>query len=52
MTNIEFENELNTRITQVESGIQDVRKFTKRDYIEVGIVALICLIGIIVGAFI
>lgn len=51
MTEQEFQKELEARITQVEEGVPEVRMMKKRDYMEVGIIVLICLIGIIAGAF-
>ncbi len=51
MTDKEFENELNNRIEQVESGIPEIRKMNKKDYIQIVVIALLCLAGIIVGAF-
>lgn len=51
MTEQEFEKELEARITQVENGVSEIRPMRKRDYMEVGIIVLICLAGIIAGAF-
>lgn len=51
MVKQEFEQELEARIEQVEAGMPEVWRMGKRDYIEVGIVALICLAGIVAGAF-
>ena len=47
-----LENELNTRIAQVESGIPEVQKMNKKDYVQIVVIALLCLLGIIAGAFI
>lgn len=51
MTEHEFQQELEARIKQVESGVSEVRRMNKRDYIEVGVIVLICLAGIVAGAF-
>lgn len=51
MTEKEFQKEIGARIAQVENGIAEVKRMQKRDYIEVVVVVLICLIGIIAGAF-
>ena len=51
MTEKDFEKELNTRIRQVENGMPEVTAMKRRDYIEVAVIAVICLAGIIVGAF-
>ena len=52
MTDKDLKNELNTRITQVESGIPEVQKMNKKDYVQIVVIALLCLLGIIAGAFI
>lgn len=51
MTEKEFEKEIELRIAQVENGIPEIKKMKKKDYIEVGIIVLVCLVGIIAGAF-
>lgn len=51
MTENEFELELESRISEVEEGIAEIKSMKKKDYIEIGIVVLICLAGIIAGAF-
>ncbi|MBQ4522332.1 MAG: hypothetical protein IJA10_05195 [Lachnospiraceae bacterium] len=51
MTEKEFEKEIELRIAQVENGMPDIKRMQKRDYIEVGVIVFICLIGIIAGAF-
>lgn len=51
MTEQEFQRELEVRIEQVEAGVPEVRRMSKRDYIQVGAVVLICLAGIVAGAF-
>lgn len=51
MTEQEFQKELEARIEQVEAGVPGVRQMSKRDYVEVGAVVLICLAGIVAGAF-
>ena len=51
MNDKEFENELNARIEQVQDGITDIPKMNKKDYIQIVVIALLCLAGIIVGAF-
>lgn len=51
MTEQEFQKELETRIEQVETGVSEVVRMKKRDYIEVAVIACICLAGIVAGAF-
>ena len=51
MTEKEFEKEIELRIAQVEDGIPEIKKMKKKDYVQVGIVVFICLIGMIAGAF-
>lgn len=51
MTEQEFQKEIMLRIEQVEHGIPKVKRMKKRDYIEVGVIVFICLMGIIAGAF-
>lgn len=51
MTEKEFEEEIELRIAKVEHGIPEIKRMQKRDYIEVGVIVLVCLIGIIAGAF-
>lgn len=51
MTEQEFEQELETRIEQVEKGVAEVQPMRKKDYVEVAVIALVCLVGIVVGAF-
>ncbi len=47
----EFEKELEERIAQVEKGVDKVRPMRKRDYVEVAVIAFVCLAGIVAGAF-
>lgn len=51
MTEKEFEKEIELRIAQVENGMPEVKRMGKRDYIEVAVIVLVCLLGIIAGAF-
>lgn len=51
MTEKAFEEELEERIAQVEKGVTGVRPMKKRDYVEVAVIALVCLAGIVAGAF-
>lgn len=51
MTEQEFEQELGARIKQVEKGINGISPMRKMDYIEVAVIVLICLAGIVAGAF-
>lgn len=51
MTEKEFEKELEERIAQVEKGVVEVQPMRKRDYVEVSVIALVCLAGIVAGAF-
>lgn len=51
MTEKEFQEELEKRITLMESGKPGIRPMKKKDYIQVAVFAGICLLGIIVGAF-
>lgn len=51
MTEQEFQQELEARIEQVEAGVPEAARIKKRDYIEVAVIACICLLGIVVGAF-
>lgn len=50
--NSQWENELLARIEQIEENSQDIKIMTKRDYIVAGIVTVVCLLFVIVGAFI
>lgn len=51
MTEQELEQELEVRIGQVEKGVTGIRPMEKKDYIEVAVIALVCLAGIVAGAF-
>ncbi len=51
MTEQEFQQELETRIEQVEAGVPEVVQMKKCDYIEAAVIACICLVGIVAGAF-
>lgn len=51
MRSQEFEQELEERIAQVEKGVAEVRPMRKRDYMEVAVIAFVCLAGIVAGAF-
>ncbi len=51
MTEEEFELELKSRIDQVENGVDGVTPMKKKDYIEVAVLAGVCLFGILAGAF-
>lgn len=51
MTEQEFQKELEERIEQVEKGVAEVQPMRKRDYVEVAVIALVCLSGIVAGVF-
>ena len=51
MRSQEFEKELEERIAQVEKGAAGVRPMKKREYVEVAVIAFVCLAGIVAGAF-
>lgn len=51
MTEQEFQNEIQRRIALVEEGDTNIRQMQKKDYGQVIVLAAICLIGIIAGAF-
>lgn len=51
MNNQELEQELKERINAVEEGMSGLSRMTKKDYILVAVVVVICFVGIIVGAF-
>lgn len=50
--NSQWEDELLTRIEQIEENSQDIKIMTKKDYIVAGIVTALCLLFVIAGAFI
>jgi len=48
-----FLEELEKRITIIEKGdAENIKKMTKWDYIVVAVLAALCLIGVVIGAFI
>lgn len=51
MTDQDFQIEIETRIAQAEKGFSEIRSMQKQDYIEIGLLVLLCLAGIIWGAF-
>lgn len=51
MTEKELEQELMTRIEQMEKGSPRISTMNKRDYIEVTVLVFLCLAGIVAGAF-
>lgn len=49
----DFASELEQRIEQMENGHpEQIRRMTRRDYIVVLVLAAVCLLGILLGAFI
>lgn len=48
---MEWEKDLENRIAVMEQE-QSAKRMTKRDYVVVGILCAVCLVAIILGAFI
>ena len=49
--NTQWEQELSARTAQIEENSRDIKIMTKRDYIVAGIIITVCLLVVIVGAF-
>lgn len=48
-----FQGELEKRVTIIENGdAENIKKMAKEDYIGVAVLAAVCLIGVVLGAFI
>ncbi len=50
--NGQWEEELVRRIDQIEETAASVQTMTKKDYAVAGVITLLCLLVVIVGAFI
>lgn len=50
--NSQWEEELIRRIDQIEETAASVQTMTKKDYAVAGVITLLCLLVVIVGAFI
>lgn len=50
--NSQWEEELVRRIDQIEETAASVQTMTKKDYAVAGVITLLCLLVVIVGAFI
>lgn len=50
--NSQWEEELARRIDQIEETANAVQAMTKKDYVVAGAVTLLCLLFVVVGAFI
>lgn len=48
----QWEEELVRRIDQIEETVASVQTMTKKDYAVAGVITLLCLLVVIVGAFI
>ena len=48
----QWEEELVRRIDQIEETAASVQTMTKKDYAVAGVITLLCLLVVIVGAFI
>ncbi len=48
----QWEEELIRRIDQIEETADAVQTMTKKDYVVAGTIALLCLLFVVVGAFI
>ena len=48
----QWEEELIRRIDQIEETAASVQTMTKKDYAVAGVITLLCLLVVIVGAFI
>lgn len=50
---LHFMDEVEKRISEMENeNYEFPKRFSKKDYIVTGIVILVCLVGVIAGAFI
>lgn len=50
--NTDFEKELLNRIEQIEEDSRKIKRMSRRDYIVVGIIVMVCLVVVVAGAFI
>lgn len=51
MTEREFQEEINKRIDLINSNHESIRRMQKKDYLQVIIFCGICLVGLLIGAF-
>jgi len=50
--NNQWEAELSRRIDQIEETVTSVQTMTKKDYAVAAVITLLCLLFVVVGAFV